>query len=195
MKSQRKLVLASNSKYKRAQLGRLGLPFESRSPKYLEEALEGELPRTQVVRFAREKALSLVSDYEEALIVGADQGVELDGELLGKPQSRENAKKQLARLARRDHLLLTAVAVVDAKSGESYEEIDVCKMTLRELFPEEIEDYIEEDLPLDCCGAYKFESKGVRLFHRVEAQDPTSIVGLPLVMLSRLLVRAGFSLF
>lgn len=195
MKPQRKLVLASNSKYKRAQMERLGLSFESRIPRCAEEGTDGEPPRSRVVRFAREKAESLLSDYDEALVVGADQGVEFQGDLFGKPQTRENAQRQLASLAGREHLLLTAVAVVDAKSGQIFEDLDVCKMLLRELSPQEIAAYVEEDLPLDCAGAYKFESKGVRLFSRVRAQDPTAIVGLPLVMLGRLLERAGYPLF
>ncbi len=195
MKRNSVLVLASGSKYKRRQLEQTGIAFSVAIPRCDENPLPGEEPEKTVARFAREKALSLMSDYKDALIIGADQGVEKDGGLLGKPNTVRAAEKQLKSLSGKEHCLLTAVAVLDAKENKLFEEMDVCRLKMRKLNSKEISLYIELDSPLDCCGAYKFESRGVTLFENVVAQDTTAIIGLPLIRLCRLLRKTGFDLF
>ncbi len=186
-----RLVLASTSRYRRGLLARLGLPFEVCAPNYDEEK-DLDLPAEEkVAHFARSKAASLAERFPDALIIGSDQAPELDGALLGKPGTADKATAQLAALAGRSHRLLTAVALLDARQGRFEEEMDVARLWIRPLSHADIRAYVETDSPLDCSGSYKTEGLGIVLFERIEAQDPTALVGLPLLRLARLLRKFG----
>lgn len=194
MKKSKILVLASGSKYKRKQLEQTKIPFTIGVPRCVEKVKPGEPPEKTVARLAREKALSLLSDYDDAVIIGSDQGVEQDGLLLGKPQTVSAAECQLEKLSGKEHRLLTGVAVVDARRNMLFEELDICRLSVKVLNRKTISSYVASDSPLDCAGSYKFESRGVILFENVAAQDPTAIIGLPLIRLCRLLKKVGFDL-
>jgi septum formation protein len=188
-----RLVLASTSPYRRDLLQRLGLAFEAVAPRCDEEALKDPSlpPRLLAQLLAREKALSV--HESDAFVLGSDQLVEIDGEVLGKPKSRERAVAQLARLAGRVHRLVTAFALVTPDGGID-EHVDVHTLHMRALSRAELERYVAADLPLDCAGSYKIERGGIALFERIEGADFTAITGLPLVALTTLLRRHGFAL-
>lgn len=191
--SRPRIVLASTSRYRRALLERLGIPFDAIAPTCDEDAHPHLEPRPLAERLAREKAESVAAPG--AIVIGSDQVVDLDGEVLGKPGSAEAAQRQLARLAGRSHRLITAVAVRDVDRGVTVVDVDVHTLVMRPLDPRQIAAYVAHDAPLDCAGSYVFERRGIALFDRVEADpeiaDDTAIVGLPLMKLLRLLRGLG----
>jgi len=187
------LVLASTSPYRRALLERLGLPFRSIAPLVDEEALkQGRWePRELAEHLALAKAGSLKELDPEATIIGSDQLVSFEGQIHGKPGSAEHAVAQLVAMAGASHVLITALAVRRAR--QSYVHTDVTTMHMRNLTRAEIERYVAADQPLDCAGSYKLEERGITLFERIETTDYTAILGLPLIALTTLLRRIGYT--
>lgn len=190
-----KLVLSSTSPYRRALLERLGIDFEAVAPDCDEDALktQGLLPTTVALKLACEKALSVRAAHEGAFILGSDQLVDLDGQILGKPHSPEGAVAQLKRLRGRAHQLVTAHALVDPH-GEVETHVDIHRLTMRALGDDEIERYVAHEQPLDCAGSYKIERAGITLFERIEGDDFTAITGLSLMKVAELLRKRGFQL-
>jgi septum formation protein len=139
------------------------------------------------------KAQSLADSYPDALILGADQMAELDGERLHKPGTAEAAAAQLRRLAGRTHRLITAVTLLRGVDGRAETIVDVHELTMRPLSQRAIEAYVARDAPLDCAGSYRIEALGIALFERVSGADFTAIVGLPLTAVVTLLERFGVS--
>jgi len=185
------LVLASTSRYRRALMDRLGLPYRAESPPYEEEhdlALDTD---ALVVELATRKAQSLRERCPTALIVAADQIVEIDGRRLFKPGTVERAVAQLGELAGRMHRLVTGIVVLDAASARLEHALDVELMTMRPLTTEQARAYVAADQPLDCAGGYKLEERGITLFSSMRGDDYTGIVGLPLTKLVALLSRFG----
>ena len=185
------LILASTSRYRRDLLERLGLPFQCLAPGVDElalQALEGR-PRALAERLALEKCSAVSCAFPDAAIIGSDQIAVIDGSILGKPGSPAAACAQLGRLQGRTHELITALCVWT--KSEIHRHTDVTRLTMRSLGKAEIGRYVEADKPLDCAGAYKFESRGITLFESVETQDPTAITGLPLIALTTLLRSLG----
>ena len=190
-----RLVLASTSPYRRDLLTRLGLPFTARAPGCDEESLKASLgggtpPDRLAAALARAKAESLAEAEPGALVIGADQVAALDGEILGKPGSAEQAAQQLARLAGRAHVLVTAVAL--ALDGKVREHVDVTRLFMRPLSRAQIERYVAADAPIDCAGSYRIEARGITLFERIESADHDAIVGLPLIALTSMLGAMGY---
>ncbi len=187
------LVLGSTSPYRRELLSRLRVPFDVLAPDVDEEALQrsGAEPSSIALRLAVAKAASVAAKRSDAFVIGSDQVVDLDSEILGKPGDEVRAREQLARLQGRTHRLVTAIAL-RAPDGTLRTHVDVHRMTLRSLGAAEIERYVAAEQPLDCCGAYKIESLGIALFERIEGDDFTAIPGLPLIALGRLLRESGF---
>jgi septum formation protein len=192
---QPRLILASTSPYRSELLRRLGLHFEARAPLCDEEALKraGEEPGAQATRLALAKAESLASTAPDAFILGGDQLVELDGEILGKPHSAENAIAQLARMRGKTHRLLTAFALV-CPGAEAVTHVDTHRMSLRALGDDELVRYVAHDRPLDCAGSSKIEALGISLCERIQGEDFSAITGLPLMALCRVLRERGFQL-
>jgi len=195
MSLERTLVLASTSPYRRALLDRLGLSFECQAP-VCDESLRPELTPMEFVKsLAREKALSV--KRADALVIGSDQIVEIDGHILGKPGDAQGATRQLQRLAGRSHRLITAVAVVDTVTQELREAVDIHVLHMHALSPDEIETYVKADEPYFCAGAYMLEKRGIALFEMIEADpetaDDTAIIGLPLTKTLNLLRSFGFN--
>lgn len=196
-----KIILASESRYRRELIARLGLDVACIAAAYDEEAEKDALGRVTpvelVTHLARGKARSLSDRFarEDALVIGSDQCVDLDGEILGKPHTPERAVAQLQRLAGRTHFIHTAVCVHHPASGRSEEWLDTHALTLRALSKDEIEDYVRRDAPLDCAGSYKIEGVGIALFESIEGKDFTGVIGLPLTGLVTLLGRFGVRVF
>jgi septum formation protein len=186
-----KLVLASTSPYRRQLLDRLGLDYDAAAHRCDERSLtpQGSLEE-HALTLARAKASSLRTRYPDALILGSDQLAEVDEEMLGKPGSREAAHDQLRRLRGRSHRLLTAVAL-ERPGGRVDTAVDVHTMHMRQLDDDAIGRYLDLDTPFDCAGSYKIEAAGIALFERIEGDDFTAIIGLPLLSVVRLLSDAG----
>ncbi len=186
------LVLASTSKYRQAQLARLGVEFTAFAPPYDEPPVAGLEPRQLIEHHARQKAAAVRAVYPQAdvWILAADQGVVLDGApLLGKPHTAENAVAQLLQLAGRSHELRTHV-VLDTPHRQ-WQETAVAQVRVRPLTRAEAEAYVARDQPLDCAGSYKIECAGPWLFEAITTEDPTAIEGLPLIAVARLLRLAA----
>ncbi len=180
-----RFVLASRSRYKQDSLRRLGIPFEWEDPAVDESPRPGEAPEELVLRLSADKARAVALRRPGCIVVAADQVAELDGAVLTKPGTVENACAQLARMAGRTHRLLTGLCITDGVRFER--RLDVHVMTMRALSAEAIARYVQRDMPLDCAGAYKIESAGIALFSSIVGADPQAIVGLPLISLVDLL--------
>lgn len=181
------IVLASSSPYRRALLERLGLPFTAQSPGINETPLPGEPSRSLAERLAVCKAGALSEDYAEHLIIGSDQVATLDKQVLGKPGSFDTALEQLRRQSGQTLLFYTSVVVLDSANGQYNLATDATKVTFRRLSDDEITRYLEREQPYDCAGSFKMEGLGIALFSQIETLDPTALMGLPLIALSRLL--------
>lgn len=192
MPSSRRLVLASTSVYRRALLERLGLPFDCARPDTDETPLPGEAPAATALRLAEAKARAVRDRFPDALILGSDQVASCDGERMDKPGTHENAVRQLAALSGRTARFDTGVALLDAASGRHEATVVPCEVTFRHLTASRIEDYLRREQPYDCAGSAKSEALGIALIERMSTDDPTSLVGLPLIAVTRLLEDAGF---
>jgi septum formation protein len=190
------LILASTSPYRRALVERLGVPFRSVAPPVDEDALKAALPeaspRDLAAHLAHAKAAAVAAIEPDAVVIGGDQLVSLDGTILGKPGTVDLAVDQLRRMAGRTHELMTALSVIHA--GKAYAHLDVTSLTVRPLTPDEIHRYVEVDRPLDCAGSYKLEARGIALFERIESADHSAIVGVPLIALTSILRSLGFAI-
>ncbi len=191
MAQARKLVLGSTSPYRRELLGRLGLEFEAASPDCDETPLAGEATSATALRLAIGKAESLAARFPDALIIGADQVASSDGHRLDKPLTHENAVRQLRSLSGRSAQFDTAVALFDARNAEVQSRVVPCRVLFRSLEDGIIEKYLRAEKPYDCAASAKAEGLGIALLERIETDDPTSLVGLPLIALTTMLARAG----
>lgn len=187
----RRLVLASTSRYRAALLERLGLAFRVAAPGADEAARPGESPAATALRLAEAKARAVASAYPDAVIIGSDQVADCDGEAVGKPGDHAAATAQLARLSGRTVVFHTALAVLDAGTGRCQTALVDVRSTFRSLTPAEIEVYLRREQPYDCAGAVKSEALGIALFEAIESDDPTALVGLPLILLTTMLRAAG----
>ena len=188
------IVLASSSRYRRELLQRLGLPFESWSPEVDEAALPAEPPRETAIRLARAKATAGARKFPKAWVIGSDQVADLDGLPLGKPGTHERAVAQLRQMRGRTVIFQTAVAVVCRASGFEQASLAAVKVRFRQLSDEAIENYLRAEQPYDCAGSAKSEGLGIALLESIDNDDPTALVGLPLIRTSRLLRQAGIKL-
>lgn len=183
------LILASTSRYRQELLSRLRLPFEAVAPGVDETALPGEAPAALAERLALAKARSVAALHPGAVVIGSDQVADLGGEAIGKPGTHEHAVAQLQRMSGRQVIFQTAVAIV-APGLAAIERAEV-RVRFRTLTDAAIEAYLRADTPYDCAGSAKVESLGVALLEAVESDDPTALVGLPLIRTCALLRRAG----
>lgn len=189
-----KLVLASTSTYRRMLLERLQLPFEIVRPKTDETPLPGEAPTATAERLAVAKARAVAAFHPDALIIGSDQVAHLGSEIFGKPGSEARAIAQLQRMRGRTVAFHTAVAVLDARSGRVQCEAVPTLVRFRDLSDDEIHRYVAREQPLDCAGSAKAEGLGITLLDALSGDDPTALIGLPLIALSRMLRAEGVEL-
>jgi septum formation protein len=188
------LVLASTSPYRRELLARLRLPFEVAAPGLEEAALAGESARDTALRLAGAKALAVAQKFPRALVIGSDQVAALGGEQLGKPGSHPNAVAQLKAMRGKTVLFHTAVALLDSASGSIQLAEVPTEVRFRDYSDAEIERYLEAERPYDCAGSAKIEGLGIVLIDYVRSDDPSALVGLPLVQLSAMLRKEGVPL-
>ena len=186
-----RLILASTSRYRRELLERLRLPFEVMPPEVEETALPGETANVLAARLALAKAEAVAANFANAVVVGSDQVAELDGLLLGKPHTHERAVAQLRAMSGRQVLFHTAVAVVRRDRGYARGLLASVRVTFRSLAEAEIEHYLRIEQPYDCAGSAKSEALGIALLAAIESDDPTALIGLPLIRTCVLLREAG----
>jgi septum formation protein len=190
----RPLILGSTSAYRRELLQRLRLPFEVTAPEVDETPQAGERPPELARRLALAKARAVAQRHPAALVIGSDQVADLGGEPLGKPGTHERAVEQLRRMRGRTVLFQTAVAVVCLETGFEQLDLAAVRVRFRELSDVEIENYLRAETPYDCAGSAKSEGLGIVLLDTIESDDPTALIGLPLIRTTRLLRAAGLSL-
>lgn len=190
----RPVVLGSTSRYRRELMERLLLQFDVASPDVDESALPGESPRTIALRLALAKAHAVAKRFPDAVVIGSDQVADLDGVALGKPGGHDRAVEQLRRMRGRSVVFQTAVAVVCHGSG--FEEVDLApvRVQFRDLNDAEIEAYLRAEQPYDCAGSARSEGLGIALLDAIDSDDPTALVGLPLIRTCRMLRAAGVKL-
>jgi septum formation protein len=189
----RRLVLASTSRYRKELLGRLGIAFEVAASQVDERALAGEAPDQTAQRLALLKAQAVRHAYRDALIIGSDQVATSGGKPLGKPGEHLSAVRQLRFLSGKSADFHTAVALLDAASGKVQTQVVPCRVHFRKLDDGVIERYLHKEKPYDCAGSAKVEGLGIALIARIDTEDPTSLIGLPLIALTGMLERAGLA--
>ncbi|MBX9937284.1 MAG: Maf family nucleotide pyrophosphatase [Burkholderiaceae bacterium] len=191
---QRPLVLGSTSRYRRELLQRLRLPFEVAAPDVDETPQSGEAPPALALRLALAKAHAVATQYPEAVVIGSDQVADLAGHPLGKPGNHERAVAQLGMMSGHTVIFQTAVAVVCHATGFEQAELAAVEVRFRALAEDEIERYLRAEQPYDCAGSAKSEGLGISLLDAIVSDDPTALIGLPLIRTCRLLRAAGIIL-
>ena len=191
MTGRRLLILGSTSRYRRDLLQRLHLPFDVQAPEVDETARLGELPADTARRLALAKAQAVAQLHPQAVVIGSDQVAELDGSAIGKPGDHARATAQLRAMRGREVVFHTAVAVVCVASGFEAEALVPVRVRVRPLDDAEIEHYLQTEQPYDCAGSARSEALGIALLEAIESDDPTALVGLPLIRTCAMLRAAG----
>jgi len=191
---QRNVILASTSRYRRELLGRLRLPFDVLPPEVDETPLPGETPRALAERLALEKANAIARRFPDAVVIGSDQVADLAGEPLGKPGDHARATAQLRRMRGQTLIFQTAVAVVCQATGFVQRDLAPVRVVFRHLSDAAIEAYLNAEQPYDCAGSAKSEGLGIALLDAIDSDDPTALVGLPLIRTAKMLRAAGVDL-
>jgi septum formation protein len=190
----RPLILGSSSRYRHELLSRLALPFEVVAPDVDETPLAGEAPAALALRLALAKAHAVAANFPDAVVIGSDQVADLKGQPLGKPGTHERAVAQLRQMRGQTVIFQTAVAVVCTDSRFEQAELAEVKVQFRDLSDDEIENYLRAEQPYDCAGSAKSEGLGIALLQAIHSDDPTTLVGLPLIRTCRMLRAAGITL-
>ena len=191
---QRPLVLGSTSVYRRELLQRLRLPFTVAAPDVDETPQPHEAPHALALRLALAKAHAVAAQHPEAVVIGSDQVADLAGHALGKPGTHERATEQLRLMSGHSVIFQTAVAVVCHATGFEQVELAAVDVRFRPLSDEEIERYLRAEQPYDCAGSAKSEGLGISLLDAIHSDDPTALIGLPLIRTCQLLRAAGLVL-
>ena len=191
---QRPVILASTSRYRRELMTRLQLPFDVHAPEVDETPLPGENPRALAERLAMEKANAVAMRFPEAVVIGSDQVADLAGEALWKPGDHARATAQLRRMRGHTLVFQTAVAVVCHASGFAQQDLAPVRVVFRDLSDAAIERYLRAEEPYDCAGSAKSEGLGIALLDAIDSDDPSALVGLPLIRTCRMLRAAGIDL-
>jgi septum formation protein len=192
--AQRALILGSTSRYRRELLERLRVPFDVVSPDVDETPLANEAPHALATRLALAKAKAVAARHPSAVVIGSDQVADLNGEPLGKPGTHERAVLQLQRMRGQTVVFQTAVSVVCLDSRFEQTELAQIKVRFRDLSDAEIEAYLRAEEPYDCAGSAKSEGLGIALLDAIDNDDPTALIGLPMIRTARLLRAAGIDL-
>ena len=187
------IILASSSPFRKSLLERLHLDFRSISPDIDESQFQREQAADYVCRLAREKAQVIAAQYPQAIVIGSDQCALLDGKILGKPGSHENALAQLKNAQGKTVVFHTGLCVMQQSSGFCEVEDILFEVRFRELSEEQLEHYLRVEQPYECAGSFKSEAYGICLFSAMRGDDPTALVGLPLIRLTHLLEEVGVS--
>lgn len=189
------LILGSSSPYRRELLARLRMPFDVAVPDIDETPLAGEAPEATALRLSRCKAEAIAARHPGALVIGSDQVCTLDGAQIGKPGSHEKALVQLQQMRGRTVTFHSALCLLDSRTGEARLADVQTRATFRDLSDAELDAYLRMETPYDCAGSAKAEGLGIALLARVESDDPTALIGLPLIALTGMLRAAGYPFF
>jgi len=188
------VILGSTSRYRRELLARLQIPFDTVAPQVDETPLPGETPRALAERLALAKARAVAAHHPNAIVIGSDQVADLNGAALGKPGTHQRAAAQLARMSGQRVVFQTAIAVICQATGYLGQDLAAVEVQLRPLTADEIERYLRAEQPYDCAGSAKSEGLGIALTQAIVSDDPTALIGLPLIRTARLLRAAGIPL-
>lgn len=192
--SDRPLILGSTSRYRKELLARLCIPFHVEAPEVDETPQAQEAPKDLALRLALAKARAVADKYPDAVVIGSDQVADLEGEPLGKPGNHTNAVKQLKRMRGKTVIFQTALSVVCVATGFEQTDLAAVKVTFRDLTDAEIESYLKAEEPYDCAGSAKSEGLGIALLAAIDNDDPTALIGLPLIRTCHMLRAAGVKL-
>ncbi len=187
------IILASSSPFRKALLERLNLPFECLSPEIDESQLTGESAEAYVCRLAQQKAQVISHQHPEAVIIGSDQCALLGDQLLGKPGDPEHAMQQLKAAQGKSVIFHTGLCVMQASTGFSETDDIQFQVKFRHLNDQQLSHYLDVEQPYQCAGSFKSEGYGVALFDNMQGDDPTALIGLPLIRLVNMLENAGIS--
>ena len=185
------LVLGSSSIYRHELLQRLQIPFEVWNPEIDETPLAEESPDATALRLAAAKTRAVAVIYREALIIGADQVAVLEGIQLGKPLNRMNATRQLRSLSGKEVVFHTALSLFNSRTGDMQTRLIPSRVKFRKLSDRQIDNYLDREQPYHCAGSAKAEGLGIALIEHIISEDPTALIGLPLIALVEMLTRAG----
>ncbi|AUJ70284.1 MULTISPECIES: Maf family protein [Pseudoalteromonas] len=185
------LILASSSPFRQSILKKLMLPFASFSPDVDEQTLEGESAQQLVARLSESKAKAAIAKYQQGVVIGSDQVALFNGEILGKPHNKENAIKQLSLFSNNRVTFLTGLTVFDIESGKTVTEVVPFYVYFRQLTQAQISNYCDAETPYNCAGSFKSEGLGICLFDKLEGEDPNTLIGLPLIQLTKTLLTFG----
>lgn len=188
------LILGSTSRYRRELLARLSLPFEVEAPDVDESPLPDESPQALATRLALAKAQAVAWRFPRAVVIGSDQVADLHGLALGKPGTHERATQQLRLMRGQTVIFHTALAVVCHESGFMEQDVAQVRVQFRNVTDSEIENYLQTEKPYDCAGSAKSEGLGIALLDRIDSDDPTALIGLPLIRTARMIRAAGVRL-
>lgn len=188
------VILGSTSRYRKELLSRLRIPFEVCAPHVDETPLPGEAPKELALRLALAKALAVAKQNPNAVVIGSDQVADLDGTPLGKPGNHTNAVLQLQKMRGKTVVFQTALSVVCVANGYQRTDLAVVRVKFRDLTDSEIESYLRAEEPYDCAGSAKSEGLGIALLDAIDNDDPTALVGLPLIRTCQMLREAGVTL-
>jgi MAF protein len=193
-KNQPVLMLASSSPYRQELMARLKIPFLCQSPDIDETALEGEGATALVMRLSERKARKIAEFHPAAIIIGSDQIAQLNGQILTKPGNHNMARQQLAQMSSQNVIFNTGLCVVNARSGSIQTDLVPFAVKFRKLDADEIERYLSAEKPYNCTGSFKSEGLGISLLEKMTGDDPTALIGLPLIKLSMMLRNEGIAL-
>lgn len=182
-----KLVLGSTSPFRKAILDKLGVDFDTASPEVDEAALKDESPQQLVERLSILKAKAVAEKYDDALVIGSDQVSVIDGEIIGKPQTHENAVKQLQKASGKTVTFYTGLCLYNSSTNQYQSEVLPFKVVFRHLTDSLIKNYLLKEQPYNCAGSFKSEALGIVLFEKLEGDDPNTLMGLPLIHLVKML--------
>lgn len=185
------LILASSSAYRKAQLQTLGLPFTCARPDIDESRINNENAHDMALRLAVKKAHAVAPQFQGSLIIGSDQTVAFGEQILGKPGNFETAIRQLQCLRGQQVIFYSAIALLDTRNNTHQQQVIKTTVRYRNLSDAQITAYLERDTPFDCAGSFKSEALGIAILESVQSDDPTALVGLPLIALTTMLSHAG----
>ena len=188
-----KLILGSSSIYRQELLGRLKVPFEVSNPDVDEAPLDNESPDATAVRLAAEKTRAVARTHPGALIIGADQVATLDGVQLSKPLNRGNAIMQLRLVRGREVLFHSALSLLNDHTGNTQTQLVSSRVMFRQLTDQQIENYLDREQPYHCAGSAKLEGLGIALIEQIASNDPSALIGLPLIALVGMLAQEGIA--
>ncbi|GMR16870.1 MAG: nucleoside triphosphate pyrophosphatase [Gammaproteobacteria bacterium] len=189
-----KLILASTSLFRKAILDKLGIEFETASPETDETPLEDETPQQLVERLSIAKAKAVADKTSNALVIGSDQVSVINGEIIGKPLTHENAVKQLQNASGKTVTFYTGLCLYNSATHQYQSEVVPFNVVFRQLSEQQIDSYLKKEQPYNCAGSFKSEALGIILFEKLQGEDPNTLMGLPLIRLVKMLEKEHFSI-